>query len=76
MDWNEVLRIASRPEYGNVEECKALSMSRLRKSLEIKPALEGSSWPRCLVADGGVLLAWVHNRFASSVYLMLAVFRA
>jgi hypothetical protein len=24
MDWDEVLRVANRPEYRNVEQCKAL----------------------------------------------------
>lgn len=52
----------------NEEAFQSLSMNRVRKSLAIKPALEDSSWRRCRVADGGVLLTSAHNHFASSAY--------
>ncbi len=35
MDWKEVLRIASLPEYRNVEECKAL-VCEVANELKIK----------------------------------------
>src|SRR5262249_59749996 len=35
MDWNEVLRLANRPEYRNLEECKAL-VREVANELKVK----------------------------------------
>lgn len=35
MDWNEVLRVANRPEYRNLEECKAL-VREVANELKVK----------------------------------------
>ena len=47
MDWNEVLRVANRPEYRNVEQCKALVREVANDSKPKIPSIpiEGSiSW--------------------------------
>jgi hypothetical protein len=42
VDWNEVLRVANRPEYRNVKECKAL-VREVADELKIKSPLHSDS---------------------------------
>lgn len=35
MNWDEVWRVASRPEYGNLEECKTL-VRKVAHELKVK----------------------------------------